>query len=92
MKVDSSVQIIESLERVYMITLVSGIPESKDKIFWFGRNDLKDEMRPLKLVASDVTQAWLALVAHYQPAFEAGYDKAQDDRDERDSCDGEHEK
>ena len=58
------------LDKIYTCTNTLPIPGSDQAIYWFGRIDQKDEMRPLKIVATDYKRAWLALHVHYNCAIE----------------------
>lgn len=65
-----------SIDQIYVCTNVLAIPGSDQNIFWFGRIDRTDGMRPLKIVADGPKTAWDTLEAHYIACFKDGLDHA----------------
>jgi len=56
-------------DRIYVLTNVIRL-DDEQSIYWFGRVDQKDEVRPLKIVAYTAAKAWETLNAHHKAIVE----------------------
>ena len=51
----------QPLEKRYYLTIVTGSDKPGHHTYWFGRADMKDNLRPLKIEAPDNRSAWRKL-------------------------------
>lgn len=56
---------MKNVDDIYVLTNVVYVDEEQ-AIYWFGRVDQKDEMRPLKIIAYNASKAWETLTAHHK--------------------------
>lgn len=53
-----------NLHKSHYMTVVTGSDKPGHHTFWFGRADMKDNLRPIKIEAKDGKDAWAKLGEH----------------------------
>lgn len=55
---------MKAIESRYYLTITTKSDKPEHTTFWFGRADMKDNLRPVKIEAPDVKSAWRKLEEH----------------------------
>lgn len=49
------------IDKQFALTIFTSAKEPGHHTFWFGRVDMKDNLRPVKVVAKNASEAWQLL-------------------------------